>query len=46
MTAKEWIDLVLKILAGFGGLGVFIAAFAYRIQVRAYRDQVRLKQAE
>src|ERR1700755_2690681 len=46
MNVKDWIDLVLKILAGLGGLGVFIAAFVYRIQARSYRDQIKLKQAE
>lgn len=39
MTLKDWIDTGAKLLAGFGGLGFFIAAFSYR-------QQVRIRQAE
>src|ERR1700754_1695698 len=39
MGWKEWIDLIVKVLAGFGGLGFFIAAFSYK-------SQIRIKQAE
>jgi len=39
MGWKEWIDLIVKVLAGFGGLGFFIAALSYK-------SQIRIKQAE
>jgi hypothetical protein len=39
MGWKDWIDLIVKVLAGFGGLGFFIAALSYK-------SQIRIKQAE
>jgi hypothetical protein len=39
MTWKDWVDLVLRIMAGFGGLGFFIAAFSYANQVRIRRSE-------
>jgi hypothetical protein len=39
MTWKEWVDLAVKIMAGFGGLGFFIAAFSYKNQVRIRRSE-------
>jgi hypothetical protein len=35
----NWIDLIVKLMAGLGGLGFFIAAFSYR-------NQVKIRQAE
>src|ERR1700754_1610973 len=39
MGWKEWIDLIVIVPAGYGGLGFFIAAFSYK-------SQIRIKQAE
>ena len=39
MGWKEWIELIVKVLTGFGGLGFFIAALSYK-------SQIRIKQAE
>ena len=39
MGWKEWVELIVKVLTGFGGLGFFIAAVSYK-------SQIRIKQAE
>lgn len=39
MQWKDWLDLIIKICAGFGGLGFFIAALNYRSQTKIKRAE-------